>query len=79
MIRELANAHVDFGQTNADGLTALDVAEGRQPAGGSNKSATPPGARRPAGAASPQEVAALLRELMGLPPASTPTHTESAQ
>jgi ankyrin repeat protein len=80
MIRELANARVDFTQQNADGLTALDVAEGKLPATGANKSATPAGGpRRPAGAASPAEVAGLLRDLMGLPPAPAVTHTEGAQ
>ena len=33
MIRALAGAKVDFTQTNNDGFTALDVAEGKQPAG----------------------------------------------
>ena len=32
MIRALADAKVDFTQANRDGLTALDVAEGKQPA-----------------------------------------------
>ena len=32
MIRALADAKVDFTQSNSDGLTALDVAEGKQPA-----------------------------------------------
>ncbi|HXR43704.1 MAG TPA: ankyrin repeat domain-containing protein, partial [Pseudolysinimonas sp.] len=34
MIRALAVAKVDFTQTNGDGFTALDVAEGKQPATG---------------------------------------------
>ena len=79
MIRSLANAHVDFTQTNADGLTALDVAEGKQPAAGSAKPAPPGGPRRAPGSASPQDVAALLRELMGLPPAPPSIQTEGAQ
>ena len=33
MIRALAAAKVDFNQKNNDGFTALDVAEGKQPAG----------------------------------------------
>ena len=80
MIRALAKAHVDFTRTNADGLTALDVVEGRQSASGSAKPASPGGPRRAPGAASPQDVAALLRELMGLPPApALATRTEGAQ
>jgi len=80
MIRALADAKVDFSATNKDGLTALDVAEGKQPAGAA---AAPPrggppaavgggGARGrggPAGGTTNQDVAKLLRELMGLPPA----------
>jgi ankyrin repeat protein len=76
MIRVLADAHVDFAATNKDGLTALDVAEGKQPAGkeGRGERGAPPaggGARGRGGrgAASKQDVAKLLRELMGLPPA----------
>jgi ankyrin repeat protein len=82
MIRALAGAGVKFDATNKDGLTALDVAEGKQPAGkaGSGERGAPPagggggggGARRGGrgGAASKQDVAKLLRELMGLPPAA---------
>jgi ankyrin repeat protein len=79
MIRSLAEAHVDFTQTNRDGLTALDVAEGKQPAGAAARG---PRGGGPAGAGGPgrggrggrggtsrQDVARLLRELMGLPPA----------
>ena len=44
MIRALAKAKVDFTQKNNDGFTALDVAEGKQPAGGAG-----PRARRPRG------------------------------
>jgi len=78
MIRALADAHVDFNQTNKDGLTALDVAEGKQPAGAPARGAGGPppaggggGARGRGGPAGPttQDVAKLLRELMGLPPA----------
>jgi ankyrin repeat protein len=70
MIRALAAAKVDFTATNAEGFTALDVAEGKQPAGGPGRGG--PGGPPPGGprrGASRQEVAALLRELMGLPPA----------
>jgi ankyrin repeat protein len=69
MIRALANAKVDFSQKNADGFTALDVAEGKQPSGAGARGAGPPGGPRGRGrGASSQEVAKLLRELMGLPP-----------
>ena len=75
MIHALADAHVKFDEPNKDGLTALDVAEGKKPAG-----ATERGGRGGGGGgggrgrggntgATPQEVAKLLRELMGLPPA----------
>ena len=37
MIRALADAKVDFAETNKDGLTALDVAEGKQPAGAAGR------------------------------------------
>jgi ankyrin repeat protein len=82
MVRALAAAGVKFDATNKDGLTALDVAEGKQPEGkqASGERGAPPaggggggggGARRGGrgGAASQQDVAKLLRELMGLPPA----------
>lgn len=75
MIRALAKANVDFDQKNNEGFTALDVAEGRQPAAGAGRGgrrgAPPPGGRGRGGrgAASQQDVAKLLRELMGLPPA----------
>jgi ankyrin repeat protein len=78
MIRALADAKVDFNQTNRDGLTALDVAEGKQPAGGAARGGrgAPPGGggrgRGGRGGSSRQEVAKLLRELMGLPPAAVP-------
>jgi len=71
MIKALAAAKVDFNQKNADGFTALDVAEGKRaanaPAG--RAGGPPPGMRRSSGA-SQQDVAKLLRELMGLPPAA---------
>ena len=80
MVRALAAAGVKFDATNKDGLTALDVAEGKQPEGKpapGERGAAPPaggggGARGRGGrggAASQQEVAKVLRELMGLPPA----------
>jgi ankyrin repeat protein len=73
MIRALASAKVDFNQKNKDGFTALDVAEGRQPAGGAGGRGGPPagggGGRGRGRGASQQDVAKLLRELMGLPPA----------
>jgi hypothetical protein len=89
MIRALADAKVDFNQPNRDGLTALDVAEGKQPAGaaarggaGGRGNAPPPAAagrgRGGRGGANRQEVAKVLRELMGLPPAppsATPAPT----
>ena len=82
MIKALAAAKVDFTQANADGFTALDVAEGKRaanaPAG--RAGGPPPGMRRGSGA-SQQDVAKLLRELMGLPPAapSATAEKESAQ
>jgi ankyrin repeat protein len=82
MIRALAAAKVDFTQKNTEGFTALDVAEGKQPAGGGGRvGAAPPagGPRRGGRGASQQEVAALLRELMGLPPAPpAPADAEAA-
>lgn len=73
MIRILAGAGVDFNQPNADGFTALDVAEGKKPSGAGARGAPPPdGPPRRGRGASPQEVANLLRELMGLPPAPAP-------
>jgi hypothetical protein len=81
MINALAAAGVKYDQTNNAGLTALDVAEGKQPAGaaapgrGARGGGAPPagGARgrgaRGGGGTTPQDVAKRLRELMGLPPA----------
>jgi hypothetical protein len=79
MIRALADAHVDFNGTNKDGLTALDVAEGKRPANAAAPARGGRGGAPPAGGArgrggrgngpTPQDVAKLLRELMGLPPA----------
>jgi ankyrin repeat protein len=84
MIRALADAGVKFDATNKDGLTALDVAEGKKPAGkdsAGERGAAPPagggGARGRGGrgAKSQQDVAKLLRQLMGLPPAPASPET----
>jgi ankyrin repeat protein len=75
MIRALAEAKVKFDEPNKDGLTALDVAEGKRPAGAANegaRGAAPPEGGRGRGGrggTTPEDVAKLLRELMGLPPA----------
>lgn len=76
MIRALAEAKVKFDEPNKDGLTALDVAEGKKPAGapaqGARGAAPPAGGARGRGGrggTTPQDVAKLLRKLMGLPPA----------
>jgi ankyrin repeat protein len=80
MIRALANAKVDFTQKNDDGFTALDVAEGKKKEGGAGPRAGGPGPGRGRGrGASQQDVAKLLRELMGLPPAPPSTNAEGAQ
>jgi uncharacterized protein len=85
MIRALAEAKVDFTQTNKDGFTALDVAEGKQPpatAGRAGRGGPPPagGGRGGRGGrgGNRQEVAKLLRELMGLPPAPATEAPEGA-
>ena len=80
MIKALAAHGVNFSQPNNDGLTALDVVEGRRPEGaaparGARGGAPPAGGARGRGGrggTSPQEVAKVLRELMGLPPAPPP-------
>jgi ankyrin repeat protein len=88
MIRALADAGVKFDEPNKDGLTALDVVEGRQPAGaaagrGAARGAPPAAGARGRGGrggTTPQEVAKLLRELMGLPPAPpAPPQAEAAE
>jgi uncharacterized protein len=81
MIRALAKAKVDFAQKNDDGFTALDVAEGKKAASGAGaRAGGPPGGGRGRGrGASQQDVAKLLRELMGLPPAPPSTTAEGAQ
>jgi ankyrin repeat protein len=70
MIRALATAKVDFNQKNREGFTALEVAEGKQPEAGARGGGPPGGPRRGGRGASQQDVAKLLRELMGLPPAA---------
>ena len=77
MIRALAAVKVDFAQKNNEGFTALDVAEGRQPAPTGRAGGPPPGMRRGRGA-SQQDVAKLLRELMGLPAAAPSTEPAAA-
>ena len=91
MIRALADAHVKFDEPNKDGLTALDVAEGKQPAGAAaagrgargGRGAPPAGGGARGrggrgGGTTPQDVAKLLRELMGLPPAPPAPATPEA-
>ena len=80
MIRALAKAKVDFAQKNDDGFTALDVAEGKKKEGAAGPRAGGPGGGRGRGrGASQEDVAKLLRELMGLPPAPPSTTAEGAQ
>jgi len=80
MIRVLAAAKVDFNQKNGDDLTALDVAEGKQSTSATGRGTPPPGGPRRGGrGATPQDVAKLLRELMGLPPAASSTEAGAAQ
>jgi ankyrin repeat protein len=75
MLRALAAAGVDYELTNAEGQTALEVIEGtRAPGAGAGGAAPGPGRGRGGrGATPPQEVARVLRELMGLPPAPAAT------
>jgi ankyrin repeat protein len=68
VVRALEDAGVDFLQTDADGLTALDLAEGRRPEGAETEERGGGGGRGGRAGAN-AEAAALLRELMGLPPA----------
>jgi hypothetical protein len=85
MIRALAEAKVKFDEPNKDGLTALDIAEGKRPAGEPARGARGGGGGGGGGGrgrggkdtATPQEVAKLLRELMGLPPAPAATPASS--
>jgi hypothetical protein len=82
MIRALARARVDFSQKNKEGFTALDVAEGKQPEGRAGRGGPPPAAPggRGRGGATREDVARLLRELMGLPPAAeAPAAAEAVQ
>jgi len=72
MIRALAESGVNFDQTNDDGLTPLEVAEG-----------APSPDERPdqkvREGAPPEDIAKLLRELMDLPPApASPTTPKKA-
>ena len=92
MIRALAAHGAKLDEPNKDGLTALDVAEGKQPAGAAarggrgGRGGPPPavgGARGRGGArgggVTQRDVAAELRKLMGLPPAPpAPPATEGA-
>ena len=75
IIRALADAGADLEQRDDDGLTALDVAEGRRPEGAEDAPAGR-GGRGGRGGPPPPEVAELLRELMGLPPAAPPPESE---
>jgi ankyrin repeat protein len=82
MIRALAGAGVKFDATNKDGFTALDIAEGKGKDSAGERGAAPAvgggGAARGRGgrgAKSQQDVAKLLRELMGLPPAPPTSET----
>jgi ankyrin repeat protein len=91
MIRALAEAGAKLDAVNNDKLTALDVAEGKQPEGarggagarGARGGGAPPpaggrgGAR--GGGTSRAEVAAELRKLMGLPPAPPAPAAPAAQ
>jgi hypothetical protein len=79
MIRALAKAKVDFTQKNTEGFTALDVAEGKQPPTGAGGRGAGGGGRGRGRGANQQDVAKLLRELMGLPPAPAPAAAEGAQ
>jgi len=81
MIRALAEAGAKLDAPNRDGLSALDVAEGKRPEGAAARGGAagrggppaPAGGARGRGARgggpTQQDVAKLLRELMGLPPA----------
>jgi ankyrin repeat protein len=71
MIRALAQAGVDFEVTDGDGLTALDIAEGKRREGAENGRGRGRGGRGRGGRGGgpSEEVATLLRDLMGLPPA----------
>jgi hypothetical protein len=70
MIRQLAKAGVDFTQKNNDGRTALEVVEAPPGGGPGRGGAAGPAGGRGRGRASREEVAKVLRELMGLPPAA---------
>ena len=84
IIRALGEAGVDFDQPNGDGLTALDVADGKRPEGETEgRGAGPAGrggrGRGGRGRTPDPEVAILLRELMGLPPAPAPPATSEEE
>ena len=71
-VRVLAEAGATLDVTNRDGLTALEVAEGKEAEGGRRGRGARGGGNgggRGRGNEPDREVAALLRELMGLPPA----------
>jgi hypothetical protein len=80
MLRALKKHGANFDEPNNDKLTALDIAEGKQPEGGARGrgarggrgGGAPPAGGRGRGAAggvTREQVAAELRTLMGLPPA----------
>jgi hypothetical protein len=85
MIRALAAHGAKLDEPNKDGLTALDVAEGKRPEGaaarggrGGARGAPPPAGARgrggaPRGGVTQRDVATELRKLMGLPPAPPAT------
>jgi cytohesin len=79
MLRSLASYGAKFDVPNKDGLTALDIAEGRTGANaaGGRAGGAPAGGRGNAGA-SRQEVAKLLRQLMGFPPATVAPDADTA-
>jgi len=80
IIQALADAGVEFEHTNEDGLTPLDIAEGRRPETDENEEEEAPAPTGPGGRGGPRpspEVAGLLRELMGLPPAPPAEETEA--
>ena len=84
MIRTLAKAGVDFTAANKEGLTALQVAEAPPPANARGGGPPPGAGGRGRARASREDVAKLLRELMGLPaaaPVTAPvtTSAEAAQ
>ncbi len=80
MVRTLAAAGVDFTLKNNDGFNALEVAEGKGAPTGRGRGGAPGGGGRGRGrGAAQQDVAKVLRELMGLPPAPVVTETPAAE